>query len=285
MRSYLIILGLLIPVQAVAQLLVGSEGMIIQPGATISFDGLTLTPSTTLTIDNNSIRKNSTPLAGSPSINRLYQFASPLLFSGTAGINYLTSELNGYTESTLQLAYAPAANTALTVTSSSTVNTATHYVSNTLTNQNLFGVTATALSDLRPLLYARPTTINGTSPFSIVVDVVEVNSVTTTGSLTVKITKDAKVTLSFAPGATSVGSRSVQNSVWSFNGADPNYYVLNTSQTVAAGDRLSFGLTGMLNPGATAGVLVISAILLPTGLTEASVTNNSDADRVEYFQQ
>ncbi|MBD2757182.1 hypothetical protein [Spirosoma validum] len=285
MNGYLTALALLLSLPAVAQLWVGSAGIRIEPGATLTIDGLSLTPSTSLTIANNSIQKTTTPVAGSPSINRLYQLDSPLLFTGSVGINYLTSELNGYAEPILQIAHAPAANTALTVTTSSTVNTAAHYVSNSVTNQNLFVITATTLSDLTLLLYARPTTISSMSELNLVIDVVEINSVATNGLFTVRVTKDAKLNLNFPPNATQVGGRPVQNSAWSFSNTDPNYYILSTSQSVPAGDRLSFGLTGMLSPGATNGVISISTILLPTNIKEAKLTNNSDSDKVEYFQQ
>lgn len=285
MKYYLTTLVLLITLRVSAQLSVGNEGITILSGTTLTVDGLALTPSTNLTIANNTIQRTSTPIAGDPSINRLYQFSTPIIFSGTAGINYLTSELNGFTESTLQLAYAPAANTTLTVTTSSTVNTTTHYVSNTLTNQPLFILTAKALSDLTPLLYARPTTVSNTSDVTLVVDVIEINSVAATGTFTVRVTKDPKVVLTFSPSATRVGNRAVQNSAWTLSSTNPNYYTLTPSQGVAAGDILSFGLTGRLSPGATAGVISISSIILPETLTEARLNNNSDSDKIEYFQQ
>lgn len=285
MNYYLTTFALLTSLQVSAQLWVGSEGMTILPGTALTVDGLTLTPSSTLIIANNSIQKTNTPITGNSTINRLYQLSASLVFSGRVGINYLTSELNGYSESTLQLAYTPAANTQLTVTTNSTVDAINHYLFNELTNQNLYIVTATALSDLTPILYARPTVINGKDDFNLVVDVVELNSVATNGSFTVKITKDAKLNLSFNSGATLISGRSVQNNVWSFNGADPNYYVLSTSQSIAAGDKLTFGLSGQLDPKATKGVVTISSIILPTSLTEASLANNFDADKVEYFQQ
>ena len=80
--------------------------------------------------------------------------------------------------------------------------------------------------------------------------------------------------------------RSVQNGSWSFDGtSNANYYILTTSQSVAAGGKLSFGLTGVLTPGATTGGLSISAGLVGGTTGEIPATNNSDADKVDYFQQ
>ncbi len=283
MKYIFTIVSLLVALRVSAQLSVGSGGMTILPGTSLTVDGLTLIPANTLTIANNSIQETATPLTGNPSINRLYRFGSPLLFSGKAGITYLTSELNGYTESTLQLAYAPAANTALTVTTSSTVNASTNYVANTVTNKNLFVVTATALSDLTPLLYARPSTVTSTTTVSVVVDVLELNNVATRGNFIVKITKDPNVTLTFSPRVTVVNGRTVQNSAWNFNASDEDYYILTPTQSIDASDQLSFGLTGTLTPGATTGVLTISSTVIDTGLIETKLSNNTDADKIDYF--
>ncbi|GAB4023027.1 hypothetical protein GCM10028773_38430 [Spirosoma koreense] len=260
--------------------------MTILSGTPLVFEGLTLTPSTNLTLANNTIQRTSTPLAGNPSINRLYQFSTAVPFSGTVAVNYLPSELNGYSEYTLQVAYNSEANTPLTVTEGSAVNLTNHIVSNTLTDQSLLVVTATALSDLSPILYARPSTATGATPnFNVVVDVFELNSVATTGTFIVRISRDPKVTLSLPAGATSVGGRPVQNSAWTLSGPSGGFYTLTANRGVAAGDVLSAGLTGTLLPGATTGTLTVSTTVLPGTLVEADLGNNTDAEKVDYFQQ
>ncbi|MBD2757433.1 putative Ig domain-containing protein [Spirosoma validum] len=138
------------------------------------------------------------------------------------------------------------------------------------------------VSDLTPTLYVRPFTTYGSSAINLVVDVVELNRVATNGLITIKITRDAKVALSLPASATSVGGRVVQNSVWQLTTSDPAYYVLTTNQVIKAGDKLSVGLTGVISPGETTGILSISSVL--TGVAgEQKVTNNADADKVEYF--
>ena len=278
-------IALLLVINLQAQIIIGQTGMSIASATPINLDGLLLTPSASLTIANNSIQRTSSPLADNPSIARLYQLSTPLLFSGRIGIAYLPAELNGYLESSLQIAYAPAPTTTLTVTSSSTLSTTAHSVTNTLTDRSLYVVTATALSDLTPLIYARPTAVYGNSSLTVVVDVEELNSVATRGSLTVKVSKDPKVSLRFDASLTQLNGRSVQNSAWRFEDSDPDYYILTTSQSVAAGDQLSFGLVGSLSPGASSGVLTVSSTVLPTTVREAKLGNNIDADKVEYFQQ
>ncbi|GAB4021485.1 hypothetical protein [Spirosoma koreense] len=285
MKYFFVCLTWLLAHQASAQLSVGPRGMNVTAGTSINIDGLSLTPATNLTLVNNSIQRTTTPLAGNPSISRLYQFGTSVPFSGTAAISYLPAELNGYSEYTLQLAYTGAANDPLTVTEGSTVDPTRHIVSNVLTDQNLYVVTATALSDLSPTLFARPSSVQGTKPFTVVVDVYELNSVATSGGFSVKISKDPKVNLSFDPTATTIGGKPVQNSAWSFSGPVGGYYTLTTSQSMAAGDARSVGLSGTLTPGATTGVLTVSSTVIASGFTEAAYDNNTDADKADYFQQ
>ncbi|WP_420147080.1 hypothetical protein [Spirosoma sp.] len=287
MRTFLTLVALLASLKlATAQLSMGNNGMTILAGTPFSTDGLTLLPSANLTIANNTIQRTSTPLANYPGINRLYQLSAPLLFSGTVGLFYLPSELNGYAEYGLKLAYSSSANGPLTYATSTSVNTSTHYVSSPVTNQNLRVITASAQSDLTPTLYARPSTVGGTKPISVVVDVFELNGAPTHGPITVKLTKDIKVSLSLSARVTQVGGRPVQNSVWIFDGdSDEDYYVLTTNYSIAAGDVLSFGLTGSLTPGATSGNIVFSTVVGPGSGSEVYLLNNSDADKLEFFQQ
>ncbi|GAB4021256.1 PQQ-dependent sugar dehydrogenase [Spirosoma koreense] len=137
--------------------------------------------------------------------------------------------------------------------------------------------------DLTTILHAQPSSVNGTAPVSLVVDVFELNSVPTTGSVTVRLTKDPKLSLSFDNSLTNVGGKPVQNNQWSFDGSVSGYYVLRTSQPLTGGGSRSFGLTGTLNAGGTTGALSLSATVEGGG--EVNLDNNSDADKIDYFQQ
>lgn len=152
------------------------------------------------------------------------------------------------------------------------------------------GALELVLPDLTPIIYARPTLVYGNSSFSVVVDGVELNSIPTNGvptsaTLTVSLTKDSRINLTFDSGLNQVNGWSVQNSGWNFDNTNPNYYFLTALQPVAAGDKLSFGLTGTLDAGATSGILTVSSVVMSKGIPEASLINNFDADKVDYFQQ
>ncbi|WP_420149603.1 collagen-binding domain-containing protein [Spirosoma sp.] len=144
------------------------------------------------------------------------------------------------------------------------------------------------IPDLTPIIYARPSTIYGKTDMTVVVEVYELNGVSTTGSILVKLSKDAKISLSYAPAATSVGGKTVNNASWTFDGSsDEDYYILTAKagQVIAAGDILSFGLTGSITPGATSGTLTMTSVIAPYSGGEEKITNNTDADKIDFFQK
>ncbi|WP_461107123.1 ELWxxDGT repeat protein [Spirosoma koreense] len=143
-----------------------------------------------------------------------------------------------------------------------------------------------AAPDISPTLYARPSTVRGNGTLGVVTVLSELNSMATTGTLTVKVTKDPRVTLGFNPNLTSVNGQPVNNSLWNFDATSSrNYYTLTTTRSVAAGDIVSFGLTGVLNPGATVGVLTISSVIMGNNEIEAQFDNNVSSNRIDYFPQ
>lgn len=151
---------------------------------------------------------------------------------------------------------------------------------------NIFQITTQPpTADLVPIVYARPSTIYGSTTITVVVDVVEVKSVATSGLITVRLSRRSSLNLNFTANATSVGNQSVQNSEWSFDNTDPNFYVLTSNRIIAGKSKLSFGLTGIFNPGSTSGTLTLSSAIVGGSGGEIIQNNNNDADKVEYFQQ
>ncbi len=99
--------GLLVR-QAAGQFSVEDAGIFfLEPGALVSIDGLTLEPSAALTLTDVTITRSSDPVGSSiphgQSIERVYNFSVPVSFTGTLGVGYAGTELNGLTETTLQV--------------------------------------------------------------------------------------------------------------------------------------------------------------------------------------
>ena len=139
--------------------------------------------------------------------------------------------------------------------------------------------------DVSPVLYARPSVSYGTTNASVVITVSELTAVPTQGLITVRLTKDPRLQLSFDASQTMVGGRPVQNSVWRVDDSQADYYILTTDHRLEADALLSIGLTGQLSPGATTGVLTVSATLVGNSGGEVNIINNIDSDKIEYFQR
>jgi hypothetical protein len=140
MKRYLILFQLCSCLLAKGQFVVGTEGLHVKATTDLSVDGLTLRPSSDLTLANNQLSRLTMSLPGSPpSINRLYVFDQAFSFAGRLGLHYESSELNGNNEAGLQVAFK---NTSTTVTAGSTLNMASHYIYNDISNNQIKTITA-----------------------------------------------------------------------------------------------------------------------------------------------
>jgi gliding motility-associated-like protein len=139
-------------IDARAQLKIGTEGIYIKAGTILATDGLIINPSADLSLAGLSIEKSNTPLTGTTGsgINRVYDFSTPVTFSGTLGVYYLAGELNGNAENLLQFVYkSSGAAPSFTTTTAAVVNTTTKYLSGSFT-----GTTFSKLSAADPASFA-----------------------------------------------------------------------------------------------------------------------------------
>lgn len=143
MKRYLLFcqLALLYSFNANAQFTAGSSGFFTAPGTDVYMYGLTFRPTSAFSITNKTLTISAVALPGSPpSITRVFNFDAALGFAGRLGLFYLPSEINGNTESALQVVHK---NTTVVTTTGSVVNTTTHYIYNDLASPITFS-TATA---------------------------------------------------------------------------------------------------------------------------------------------
>ena len=143
----------------------------------------------------------------------------------------------------------------------------------------------TCVPDLTPVIYALPATQYGTTNFTVVVDVYDLLTTPSSGTVVVYLTKDPLVALSFNPGSVLVGGKLVQNSIWTFDASNSGYYTFTTSTVIPGEGHKSFGLTGVLTPGNTQGTLTISTTIYPHSGGEVRIDNNVDADKIDYFKK
>jgi hypothetical protein len=151
MKYYLLFcqLALLCSFNARAQFSAGANGFYTSAGTIVSIGGLTFQPTAPFNIQNNTLTISPTALPGSPpSIARVYTFDSPVTFVGGIGQFYLASELNGNTETMLQVAYK---NVAPVTTTGSVVNSTSHYIYNDLITSIIFSAVTAAQPGALPV--------------------------------------------------------------------------------------------------------------------------------------
>ncbi|MDR6803505.1 hypothetical protein J2Y45_000775 [Dyadobacter sp. BE34] len=134
MKRNKLITGLLLVLcaaQAKSQIVTGSN-MYVKIGTILSMDSLVLVPTEDLNLGNNySLTVAHTAVPGNPnaSINKKYVFNNPVNFHGNVGIIYNPTELNGNTESMLELANSWSDESGFVTMSGSTRDLGLHYVS------------------------------------------------------------------------------------------------------------------------------------------------------------
>ena len=106
-----------------------TTSMTIKSGTVFSADSLVLTPGTDFTLTSNTLQESAAPadISPAPGINRKYNFASQITFTGTIQLYYQPIELNGNAENTLQYTDS-ATGLGWIPENTSTVNTSLHYV-------------------------------------------------------------------------------------------------------------------------------------------------------------
>jgi hypothetical protein len=123
---------------------VGSSKLLTIKGSTVfSADSLVLIPGSDFTMSSNAILETPVPTPGYPtgSIDRVYYLNSPISFTGTILIYYQVSELNGNNESSLQYTDSTIASW-WQISSSSIINTTSHFVSQALSGHSIIAATA-----------------------------------------------------------------------------------------------------------------------------------------------
>lgn len=155
MKYILPLLSLLLPSALKAQFIIGSSGITIENGAVLTVDGLVIQPSTTLNLQNNQLQlSTATAVVGNGnSIERVYEFAMPIVYSGRIGFGYRDTELAGNVENSLNLYFASALTGNMWMSGAgNNLNTNTNNISATVINSSIARVTASGATPLPVML-------------------------------------------------------------------------------------------------------------------------------------
>ena len=127
--------------------------MTVKASTLFSADSLVLTPGTDLVLSNNILTETATPvqMGSNGTIKRVFNFDNPVTYTGLLQLYYNpATELNGNTEAGL-VYFDSASGGVWTKSTTSTVNTATHYVQQTLSSHPFLSASATSTIVTLPL--------------------------------------------------------------------------------------------------------------------------------------
>jgi len=142
--------------------------------------------------------------------------------------------------------------------------------------------------DLSPIMTILPGNVAGASQVSVAVEVVEINSIDTDGSfILVRIPSDPRFVFVWDISLLSAALVPVNNSEWNYlgdNGFVHQFQYNGPNTVILAGQRASFGFIGFYDPQATDGQTTITATIVPTSGGECKLINNTDSERLVYFE-
>ena len=140
--------------------------------------------------------------------------------------------------------------------------------------------------DLTVTLIVSPNIMHGTTYFNTIVQVTELNSINTSGLITVNIPRDSRwiLTDGFVQSLTIIGTTPVNNSIWTYS-SDAINHIFTTSGVITAGSYSRFGFRVTFNPGSANGSTPVTSQLVSGSGGEIKVNNNADSEKIDYFHQ
>ena len=122
--------------------------MTLQPFSLLTVDSLIIQPGASgLSITNNALSHTATPesVNSGQTINAIYEFANPISFTGVLTLKYDNLQLNGNTETALEMIYsATNPSTTWVTTSGTVVNTTSKQITQNFNNTTIARVSATS---------------------------------------------------------------------------------------------------------------------------------------------
>jgi len=144
-------------------------------------------------------------------------------------------------------------------------------------------IEATAITDLTISSLMLPSTANGETELYFVVNVFEVGAQSSNGTVTVLLSKDARLPVSWDPVATQVGISNVDNASWEYDASNDGFHIWTNNNSLPSSGASSFGFTGFFDPQNTTGTVSYSATILATSGGEENGLNNIDVETLIYF--
>lgn|GEM_PF-1112222 len=142
-------------------------------------------------------------------------------------------------------------------------------------------------TDLSPVVRIVPGTVSGYSLVQIAVEVTEINGINTDGTeISVRMPYDPRLLFVWDIGLTHAAFVPVQNASWNYQGDNELFhsFIYNgPGLSINANATVAFGLMAYYDPEGTDGHTTISATIVPMSGGECNYFNNSDSEKLIYF--
>ncbi len=142
--------------------------------------------------------------------------------------------------------------------------------------------------DLTPIITILPGNIAGVAAVGIAIEITELNGFDTDGTtITVRVPSDPRLTFIWDPGLTSVAFTNVNNADWNYlgdNGFVHLFEFTGPTGVIAASGTEAFGMEATYDPQSTDGQTTITSTIIPFSGGECNILNNTDSERLVYFQ-
>jgi hypothetical protein len=149
-----------------------------------------------------------------------------------------------------------------------------------------FGYEAAGQPDLTPVITLIPNVMSGPTNFEVFVQCVELLATDTEGTITLRIPKDFRWTLTnWSQNATTlpVSGRPVDNVIWTLT-QDASALFFTTTTVIQGGTQKNFGFSAAWSSGSTSGSYTASVAIIPGSGGEVRIDNNTDAETADYSE-
>jgi hypothetical protein len=139
------------------------------------------------------------------------------------------------------------------------------------------------VTDITPVISFIPGVVNGASPMAFQIRCQELLGVPTSGTITMVIPKDPRLTFTYDDDKTSVGPFSLENSKWAYNGGNASFHIWTTEDVIPASGSSTFGFEALYTPENSTGEVTYTVTIITGSGGENNFLNNIDAETLVYF--
>lgn len=139
--------------------------------------------------------------------------------------------------------------------------------------------------DLVVTLFSTPNVVQGATNIDLFINISEINGIRTEGLVTVSFPKDIRMTFTWNGVLANMVPFAVNNSDWTYSGSNQFFHQFTTNVSIGPNGISRIGLPAVFNPGNANGVFTQTATIVSYSGGEIKITNNTDSQQINYFNQ